>query len=69
MGATPVPVATRIESVMGSCEDEVAVGAVDLDGGADGQIGQIGEMIGEEAVFDAVDAELELLPLAAEAME
>jgi len=42
----------------GRVEDEVAVGAVDLDRAADGEIGQVGEVIGEEPAFDAVDAKV-----------
>jgi hypothetical protein len=44
MGAMPVPVAIRMESVTGSLQDEVAVRAVNLDGAADGQVGQVGEV-------------------------
>ena len=43
----------------GLLEKEVSVGAVNLDGSADGQVGQVGEVIGEEALLDAVDAEVE----------
>src|ERR1019366_847692 len=45
----------------GFLEDEVAVRAVNLDGGSDGQIGQIGEVIGEEALLDPVDAVLKAI--------
>ena len=61
MGATPVPVATKMESVMGSSKHEVAVRTVDLDGSADGQVGQVGQVIGEEAILHAVDAQLKLV--------
>ena len=45
----------------GILQDEVAVRAVNLDGGAYRQIGQVGQVIGEEAVLYAIDAELERL--------
>ncbi len=61
MGAMPVPVATRIESVMGSLKNEMPVRSVNLDCCADGQIGQIGQMVREEALFNAVDAQFEAI--------
>ena len=43
----------------GLLKDEVPVRAMDLDRAADRQVGQVGEVVGEEAVFDAVDAQVE----------
>jgi hypothetical protein len=42
----------------GLAEGEESVGAVELDGFADGHVG---EEVGEESVFDAIDAEVELV--------
>ena len=53
----------------GLLEHEVAVGTVDLDGRADGQVGQIGEVIGEEAFSTRFTHSSNWLPRAAEAME
>ena len=40
-------------------ENKVAVGAVNLDRAPDGQIGQVGQVVGEETALDAVHAQLE----------
>ena len=50
MGAMPVPVAIKDGVGDGLFKNKVAVGAVNLDRAADGQIWQVGEMIGEEAL-------------------
>jgi len=50
-------------------EEEVAMRPVNLDGAADGQIGQIGQVVGEEAFFHTVDAKIETYAVAAEASE
>ena len=41
----------------------MTVRPVNLDGGTDGEIGQIGQVIGEEAFFDPVDAELKAVAI------
>ena len=45
----------------GLLQHEVAVGTVELNNRTDGQVGQVGEVIGEEAILHAVDAQLELV--------
>ena len=49
MGAMPVPVEIKMESVTGCFKNEVAVGTVDLDGAAGRQVGEIGQVVGEES--------------------
>jgi len=42
----------------GLLKDEVAVRSMYLDGSTHGQVGEVGEMVGEETAFDAVGAEV-----------
>ena len=61
MGAMPVPVEIKIESVTGCFKNEVAVRPVDLNGAPRGQIGEVGEVIGKESAFYPVDAQVEAI--------
>ena len=53
----------------GLAEGEKAIWSVDLDCAAHGEIGKIGEKVGEEAAFDTIQAEIEAVVSGADAME
>ncbi len=58
MGAMPVPVAHQDRVGNRLMKHKMPVRPVNLDFGADGQIGQVGQVIGKEAFLDPVHAQL-----------
>ena len=53
----------------GFVENEVPVRPMNLNRAADGQIGQVGQVVGEEALLDPVHAQLKAIAIGAEAIE